>query len=149
MALSRLNPTDVALFISDKADKNPLLQAARFDPEQIDRASIMVVDRFNVTPPISTFMTYSVASFPYLSLLLTGVCGWLLKGEAVNQASNQLSYQLDGIVVDDYNKSQVFAELGDAFWKEFTAATQDIKITKNLAAAFGTTHSDYNYLPNV
>ena len=147
MALSNLNPTDVALFISDKAEKNPLLQGVRFDPEQIDRASVMVVDRFNLTPPM--LRPYSVANFPYISLLLTGVCGWLLKGEAVNQASNQLSYQLDGVVVDDYNKAQVFAELGDAFWKEFLTTAQDIKITKNLSAAFGITNSDYNYLPNV
>ena len=145
MATSLLDADDVRIYLSDYTEKNPLLGGVRWTDKQIEKAQIMAVDRFNLIQP--TTYAYTVENFPSAALLLMGVCGWLLKGEAVNQASNQLSYQANGVTIDDYNKAEVFTSLGKQFWDDFMETSKNVKVTQNISRCFGSKGSDYSYLP--
>lgn len=146
MAATIISNEDLRIFLQDKAELNPLLSGVRFDDKMIDRASITVVDAFNtMLPPNGT--SYTVENFPYRYLLLIGVCGYLLKGAAINEASNNFTYSVDGVQVNDKDKAQIFSSLGREFWEEFKQMTKDIKVAQNVQSCFGRTYSEYIYNP--
>lgn len=128
----------------DKPELNPLIRGVRWSPEEIDHATVMVVSYFNETPP--QIVNYTVETFPYPFTLLTGIAGYLLKSAAINEASNNLQYNLDGVSVNDKDKSDIFMKLGSQYWGEFQNAIQGQKISLNVSAAFGGSASEYRII---
>lgn len=145
MSAAKITEKDIRLYIMDKPELNPLLRGVRFNAEEIDAALIHCVDYFNIASPPTTAQ-YTIESFPFRYIMLAGVAGHLLRGAAVNEASNQLTYSLDGIQVSDKDKAEIFTRLGVQFWEEFKEMVRDIKLNQNIAAAFGSTCSEYIYL---
>ena len=141
MATSKVTEKDVRMFLMDKPELNPLLRGARWSPEEIDHAIVMVVSYYNETPPHVD--TYTAENFPYQYTLLLGVAGYLLKSAAINEASNELSYQVDGVAVNDKDKAEIFLKLGTQYWTEFQTAIQNTKVSKNVSAAFGSATSEH------
>lgn len=142
MATTVLSENDIRIFMMDKAELNPLLQGVRWSTEDIDRACIMVIDAFNMQAP-SVSPLYSVEDFPHRYLLLMGVCGYLLRSAAINEASNQLDYNTEGVSVQDRNKAPIFTQLGNQYWEEFREQTQSLKLRLNVSACYGSMRSDF------
>lgn len=132
------------MFLMDKPELNPLIRGVRWSPEEIDHALVMCVSYYNESPP--QVDTYTAESFPYQYTLLLGVAGYLLKSAAVNEAVNNLQYNLDSVSVNDKDKSDIFLKLGSQYWSEFQTAIQNMKVAKNVSAAFGSVTSEYRTL---
>ena len=144
MATAKLTNDQVRLFLMDRKELNSLIKGVRWSDPEIDAAINMCVDYWNSTPPFIN--TQNAATFPFRWLLLTGVAGWLLRSAAINEASNQLDYSADGITVQDKNKAEIFLNIGNMYWKEFQEKVVNIKVTQNLAGAYGTTPSELQYM---
>ena len=146
MSTAKITARDVRIFLMDTPALNTLLDGVRWSDEDIDRAGLFVVDAFNCQLPPTGYIS-SVESFPFRYLLLIGVAGHLLRGAAVGEASNALSYQADGVSVADRDKAQVFSELGNNFWKEFLDMSKQIKLAANVNSLLGMTGSEFGYTP--
>lgn len=127
----------------DRPEINTLVDSVRFGPGEIEQAQIRVVDRFNILPPPSSF--YTVETFPSSALLCLGVWGWLLRGAAIGEASNDFSYSVAGVSINDRNKAEIFTTLGEKFWAEFLEMSKEIKVTQSVNKVFGTKHSEYRH----
>lgn len=143
MATSIVNEAVVRIFLLDKKELNPLLRGVRWSPEEIEEAVNRAIGYFNETPPFTA--SYNKYTFPYPTTLILGVAGWLLKSASINEASNNLSYQADGVSVNDKDKASVFASMGSEFWQQYMKMVQDIKIANNVSDAFGSLHSEHGY----
>jgi hypothetical protein len=142
MSAARITEKDVRLFLMDKPELNTLLRGVRFSPEEIEAAIVHCIDWFNqASPPTSA--SYTVETFPFRITLISGVTGHLLKGAAVHEASNNLTYSLDGLQVNDKDKAEIFTRLGLQFWEEFKESVLNIKLNQNIAAAFGSKFSEH------
>lgn len=145
MATARVTEQQIRVFCMDRPEQNSLLRGVRWSPEEIEAAQIMVVSYFNESPPsIST--SYTVESFPFSYAMLTGCAGHLLKSAAINQASNQLTYQLDGVQVADNDKADIFSRMGQQFWDEFKLMVTATKMQRNVADCFGAMGSEWQHL---
>jgi hypothetical protein len=128
----------------DKPELNTLLQGQRWTSNDIEQAELMCVDYWNSANP-PAMITYSLESFPHRYLLIIGTAATLLRSAAINEASNQFSYAADGVQINDKDKAQIFANIGNGYWEEFKKLTQDIKLNLNIAQSFGTAYSEYIY----
>lgn len=136
MAATILTEKDVRIFLMDKPELNPLLQGVRWSAEDIDKAMMMTVDFFNtIMPP--TGNSYTVENFPFAHIMMLGTTGYLLKSAAVNQASNNITYMLDGVQVNDNDKADIFMKLGNDYWTEFKELATNTKLNQNVALYFG------------
>jgi hypothetical protein len=140
MATARITEKDVRLFMMDKPELNPLLRGVRWSPEEIDAALVHTISFFNESPPLIVY--YTAENFPYRFTLLIGVAGHLLRSAAINQASNNLTYQVDGVTVNDNDKADIFAKLGQQYWEDFKTQVTNIKVAHNIASAFGSASSE-------
>lgn len=143
MSNTVITPEEIRIFLMDTPELNPLLRGIKFSPEEIDQASIHTIDYFNTIPPLTGM--YTLESFPHRYLLLMGATGHLLRSASINQAINQLDYNVDGVQVNDYAKATLFSQLGTQFWQEFQQLAQNVKINQNIAAAFGSVGSEYKF----
>jgi hypothetical protein len=144
MAIAQITETDIRTFCMDRKELNSLLRGVRWSTEDIDNALNRCTDFFNETAPF--VVSFTPQTFPYRYTLLIGVAGHLLRSASINEASNQLDYSADGVTVQDKNKAQIFASIGNQFWEEFKDKVVNIKITINVANAFGTMPSELIYV---
>jgi hypothetical protein len=143
MATASITEKDIRVFLMDKPELNPLLRGVRWSPEEIEAALVHCVSCANeMAPPTAV---YTVETFPLRYNLMIGCAGHLLKSASINEANNNLSYQLDGVTVNDKDKSQVFAQLGQQFWDEFKLSVKEMKMAQNLSAAFGGFGSEFRF----
>lgn len=145
MATSRLTEKDVRMYLMDKPELNSLLRGVRWSPEEVEAALVFAVGYYNEAAP-ATGDNYTVESFPFQFTLLTGVTGHLLKSASINEASNNISYQLDGVSVNDKDKAEVFGRMGQQYWDEFKVMVTNNKLAKNIANAFGSHASEWSSL---
>lgn len=143
MAQTIITEDDLRDFAFDRPELNTLIDGVKFSSAQIERAMVSVVDRFNILPPPSS--TYRVETFPSKALLTLGVWGWLLRGAAIGDAINNLSYSAAGVQINDRDKAQILTEIGSHFWQEFLDTAKDIKITQSINKVYGVTPSEYAY----
>ena len=136
---------DIREFIKDKAADNPLLLGVRFTSKGIEQAMIHTVDKFNLISPPT--YEYTVEQFPSRILLLLGTVAHLLRGEAVNQASNQLAYSVEGVQVDDMNKAELFMAMAKDMDAEFMDLAKTMKVNQNIAMVYGVHPSEYMSRP--
>lgn len=144
MATPKLDEAAIRIFLMDKKELNPLLRGVRWSTEDIDGAVNRCVDYYNETPPFIGATT--PGCFPYRYTLLVGVSGHLLRSASINEASNQLDYSADGVSVQDKDKAEIFMKIGNMYWQEFTDKVLTIKMTVNLSNAFGSNHSELQYM---
>lgn len=141
MATGILTEKDVRLFLMDKPELNPLLRGVRWTPEEIEAAMFYAVSFFNESMPAT--VAYTIESFPFKFALLSGTVGHLLRSAAINEASNNITYSLDGVQVNDKDKAAIFTQMGNQYWDEFKLAVKEIKISQNVSAAFGSRGSEF------
>ena len=141
----KITEKSIRIFMMDRPELNPLLSGVRFDTVDMEEAIVNVIDYFNMLPP--PVVSYTVETFPFRMLLLLGVSGHLLRGASINEASNNLSYAVDGVTVNDKDKASTFLQMGNSFWEEFKQLAQQIKISQNVAAAWGNAASEYSVYP--
>lgn len=145
MATARISVNDIRRFLLDKPGLNTLIDGVKWSDEDIDKACIDVIDAYNIIPPPIGHVN-SIESFPHRYLLLIGASGHLLRGAAIGEAVNQLTYSAEGVQVSDRDKAQLFTELGNGFWKEFLDTARQIKISQNVNALLGTIGSEYGWV---
>lgn len=143
MATSVVTETELRLFAMDRPELNTLVDSVRFSPEAIEKAQIMVVDKWNITLPPSS--TYTVETFPSPSLMMLGTWGWLLRGAAIGEASNNFQYSVAGVQINDRDKAEIFMNIGKELWQEFTETAAQIKLTQSINKVYGTKSSEYKY----
>lgn len=147
MATARITVADIRRFILDKPELNTLIEGVKWMDEDIDKACIDVIDAYNVIPPPIGSVS-CVEAFPMRYLLLIGVAGHLLRGAAVGEAINQLTYSAEGVQVGDRDKAQIFTELGNSLWAEFKEMAKQVKISQNVNALLGSFGSEYGWGPS-
>lgn len=142
-----LTTEEVRIFLRDRADPefNLILDGVDFKDDEIASAIKWVTRHYNATPPlIGTKTEEAMISNSETSVIaLYGVAGHLLKGEAVRQARNQVSYQDGDITLGIHDKAALFLNLGNSLWGEFLSMTKQYKISKNMGLAFGSFASSY------
>jgi hypothetical protein len=144
MATSIITEKELRLFSHDTVASNTLIDKVRWSPEDIEQAVINVIDYFNIlTPPTSN--SYTVESFPSRYLLVMGVWGYLLRGAAIGEASNHLSYSAAGVQIDDRDRASEFAQLGKMMWDEFTEKAQAMKLAQSINKVYGSKGSEYRF----
>ena len=142
MAQQVITNTDISLFLMDRPELNTLIDGSRFTPEMINKAVLYTIDQFNTAnPPTNSF--YTVESFPSVSLLLLGVCSWLLKSAAIGDAANQFNYSADGVTIQDRDKAQIFLSLGQMFAADFKETTMNLKMNMNVGQCYGGVGSEW------
>lgn len=146
MAQSVITEKELRMWAMDRPELNTLVENVRFSPEDIEQATINVVDFFNIMQP-PTKHAYSVESFPSRALLALGVWGWLLRGAAIGEASNNLTYSTAGVQINDRDKAEIFTSIGTTMWNEFKELAQGLKLTQSINRAYGVHHSEYYGLP--
>ena len=145
MATPKITEKDIRIFMMDKPELNPLLRGVRWSPEEIDAALVHTVSMFNESPP-NTGTYYTIEGFPWRYTLLLGAAGHLLRSASINEASNNLAYQLDGVSVNDKDKAEIFLKLGNQYWQEFKDQVTALKVQENLSMAFGSMESEHRIL---
>lgn len=143
MATAKLTAKQLRLWAQDRPELNTLVDGIKFDDEQIDFAMKLTVDSWNTMPP--PIGEYTIENFPHISLMLLGTWAWLLRGAAIGEAQNHLSYSAEGVSIDDRDKAAVFTQLGKDFWEEFKDTAKQIKIAQNIADAYGYKGSEFRY----
>jgi len=143
MATAIVTEKDLRMFAMDRPELNTLVDSVRFGPEEIEQAMIRVVDRFNILAPPSS--GYSVENFPSSSLLTLGVWGWLLRGAAIGEASNNFSYSVAGVQVNDRDKAEIFMNLGKLLWDEFIDTATQVKLMQSINKTYGNKPSEYRH----
>ena len=131
---------DVKDFLRDTVEENFLTDEEDFSPERIERAIAFVVNDFNTTTVITS---YSVTTFPFRNILLLGVSAWLLKGLAVHQTRNHLSYSVAGVQIDDTDRGPAYAAIAANFQAEYEVKVRQLKNQLNLDEGFGSVSSEY------
>jgi hypothetical protein len=143
MAQTIITEKELRMWSMDRPELNTLVDNVRFSPEDIEEACINVVDIFNIMPPPNNH-GYTVSTFPSRALLALGVWGWLLRGAAIGEASNNMTYSADGVQVNDRDKAEAFTSLGNSLWAEFRELAQGIKLTQSINKVYGIKPSEYS-----
>jgi hypothetical protein len=136
---------DVRRFMMDRPELNTLFEGVRWSSEDIDKAAEFVVDAFNSWPPVLDANRHTVETFPWRYLLLMGIAGHLLRGAAIGEASNHLTYSAAGVSVGDRDKASIFLDLGNAWWREFQESAKQIKVAQNVNGLLNHVGSEFRW----
>ena len=128
----------------DRPELNTLVDKVRWDSETIEQAMINVVDKFNIITPPNRH-PYSVENFPSRYLMVIGVWSYLLKGAAIGEASNNLTYSAAGVQINDRDKAEIFLAIAKDLNDEFIALSKDFKLTQSINKVYGTKGSEYRW----
>ena len=137
-----LQVSDIRTFIRDRPEYNKLLDKEEFTQEQIDQAMKFTVMAFNEMSPMTKF---TVENFPYQYVLLLGTIYHLFFGGGIGRSRNRLSYQTDGLNVDDEAHSDVELSLASNLLQQFMNQCKLIKIEINVDTGWGHMPSEYRY----
>ncbi len=139
-----LTSGDVTQFLRDYADVNILLDNVQFTEDEINRAMELVLSRYNLLPPMTT---YTVDTFPNEWLFLIGVSSHLMHSEAFLQLRNQADYQ-DGDVQNPGidNKFALYKQLSDSLAADWNNNAQKLKQQINMESCYDSLSSGYRYL---
>lgn len=132
---SYLDERTIRLYLRDSPDQNLLLGDFEFTPDEIDLAAVLAVDRWNDTPPPVGF--YTVDTFPYRSILLDGVCMFLLRMAANRFRRNTLQVQIGGGAADDQDKEGPYMAAAQYHESRFMQAAQARKTQTNFDNGWG------------
>lgn len=93
------------------------------------------LDEINVTPPITTYTSFS--SVPWSILKLGGTLN-ILVSQGILSARNQLTFNdTGGIQVSDYDKYGRYVNWFNVLINKYLRAVQSWKVTKNVEDAYG------------
>ena len=142
---SAVTPQDVRMFLIDRnPGDNTLLDAPEFAPDQVASALRLCVDKYNSAPPLIGD-SLEAATFPHRYELIVGAASILLNMMALNLTRNRLNYQTrEGTAVDDKARAEVYFKMAQEMGAEFDARVKAIKVSRNLANAYGGVGSQFD-----
>lgn len=142
-----LNRDDIRMFMRDVAGQVPntgveniLLDNVEFSDDDVEKAIRFTVDRYNAYTPMTNITEEGLNRY----VLLNGVVCHLLKSEAVRQIRNQATAQQGDVApigIDD--KMNPYVQLSQIFCVEFDTMAKQIKLQRNMEAAYGGLGSGY------
>jgi hypothetical protein len=122
------------------AQSNILLDTVQFSDAELDQATNMAISEFNCMTPISGITNGNLP----VSILLLGVCSWLMMSESFLQIRNQATVQ-DGdiapIGIDD--KNQIYFSLAQSIKADWKSTAKMYKTQLNMESAYGQLSSGY------
>lgn len=131
---------DVRQYLVDRVEDNFLLDEEEMSSERIQKAIKFTVAKFNETPVLTS---YSPDTFPFISMLLDGVCAWLYRGQAAHASRNDLAYSTSGVTVDDTGNAAEYSAFAQQFEADFQNKARQIKNQINLEQGWGSVSSEY------
>ena len=138
---STLTTSDIRQFLRDYAGNNNLLANVEFSDSDIERAVSFVLSEYDILPPPIGAIAEDTIN---RSILLRGVCAYLLRSESFLQLRNQATFQAEGlprIGVDD--KTGLYQGLADQLNAEWRAAATGVKQRQNMEDGFNHISSEY------
>ena len=138
---------DVRGFLRDVAGQVPgtgvtniMFDLPEFSDADISRATKFTVARYNVIAPITEMSVGGINPW----ILLIGISEFLMRSEAFRQVRNDVPLQ-DGDVQSPGldAKMQQYLAIAATLKEEFEEKSRNVKITNNLADAYGSLGSGY------
>ena len=122
------------------AQSNILLDTVQFSDGELDQATQMAINEFNIMTPITGVIEGNIP----VSILLLGTVSWLMMSESFLQIRNQATVQ-DGdiapIGIDD--KNQIYFQLAQAIKADWKSTAKMYKTQLNMEACYGQLSSGY------
>jgi len=139
-----LSPLEVREFISDKVDKNHLLEGEEVSAPMINLCMELAISEFNNTAPTSM---YTIDTFPFKALLLSGTLYKIYSGLSALVARNNFSYSDGGLQIPLEERFQLYQSLAAMYEADFTSSMTKVKIHQNMVDGWGGVSSDYASMP--
>jgi hypothetical protein len=131
------------LFMQDFFQKNQLLDALEYTPQQYDLALYLSCLRFNMIPVPTSFEVDNIPPSAYYAMFLGGA-GHLLRSTSIEQLRNQLTYTDGNIHVGLTDKHALYLAAGNQFLGEFDQMTRQWKNSFNIDDGYGDVSSPYD-----
>jgi hypothetical protein len=142
--MSILTAQEVREVISDKVEKNFLIDGEELSNTQINIAMEMTVAEWNCTPPTDASQ---VSNFPYKHVLLSGTLYRCFMGQSALLARNNFAYSDGGLSIPLEERFQLYQMLSSMYQADYTASMTKIKIAQNIEQGWGQMGSDYRNFP--
>jgi hypothetical protein len=139
-----LIPDDVRTYIQDFLEKNHLLDGFEFEDPQIELAMRLAISEYNLIPPISS---ETEETFPYDSLLMSGILYKLLLGQAALLIRNHMSYSDGNLQIPIEERAQLYESLASMLQQDFQMSARALKAHLNVESGWGEVRSDYAAFP--
>lgn len=137
---------EVRMYLRDYPELNRLIEGEETSDRMIAWAVIDTLDDINNRPP--AVGSFTVASFPYRSLLLRGTVITILESVGILQTRNQLQYSDGGISVGASDKAPMLMQWVQMLSASYEQKLDKWKISRNITEAFNgeSVMSDYYFL---
>lgn len=119
------------------AQLNYLLDDLQFSDMQIAQAMQNAVKDWNEKPP-QLYNTMTVTTFPYTSKLKIGALGHLFRKASYRYFRNAMRHSNAGLVFDDQDKGQIYAQLGASNLGQWNTWVDTKKTQLNMLQTMGT-----------
>lgn len=133
------------IFLGDSKSENKLIPGEELSNDKLSLALDLALDEFNNTPP---FMSFTLATFPSLSVILQGAAVHSLMMAGFIQTRNYLQFSDGGISEVINDKSPMYQGWINMIMNSvigYAKNASDIKIALNMASGFGVVKSPYGY----
>ena len=128
------------LFMNDTPELNRLIRTEEGTDAQYELAIELTIDNYNTVTPQTN---YTTETFPSIFILLHGAAIELLHMAGIMQSRNRLNYSSGGVSIAVSDKAADYRAWIDLFVREYEKKVFEMKINKNIEAAYGGVHSEY------
>lgn len=131
------------MFLGDTPEDNKLIPGFELSVDKLKLAIELTIDEFNNYPPT---MTFTVATFPSLTVLIHGGAVQCLMMAGFIQARNYLQFADGGIseIINDKTPTyQAYIQQLTGLLGNYKQKSDEIKIAINMERAWGTIDSPY------
>jgi hypothetical protein len=137
---------EIRMYLRDYPELNRLIEGEETSDRMIAWAVIDTLDDIINRPPF--IGAFTVASFPYKSLLLRGTVITILESVGILQTRNQLQYSDGGISVGASDKAPMLMQWIQMLSTSYEQKLDKWKISRNITEAFDgqSVMSDYYFL---
>jgi len=137
---------EVRMYLRDYPELNRLIEGEETSDRMLAWAVIDTLDDINNRPP--AVGSFTVANFPYRSLLLRGTVITVLESVGILQTRNQLQYSDGGISVGASDKAPMLMQWINMLSASYEQKLDKWKISRNITEAFTgeAVMSDYYFL---
>jgi hypothetical protein len=136
---------EIRLHLRDSATENSLTEAVEFDAAEVIRAIVHPVEEFNEMLPVLP-ERYTTRNFPFRSLWLKAIKGYLFLMAADHLRRNQRTYQAEGLNWSDSDKPPAYERAAQQLLAEWRQEAQQHRVVMASRYAYGMIGSDYGYV---
>lgn len=139
-----LTAQEVREFVSDKVEKNYLIEGEELSDTQINIAMELTLSEWNSTPPTAAD---NIISFPYKHILMSGTLYRCFMGQAALLARNTFAFTDGGLSIPLEERFQLYQALSGMYQADYYSTMTKTKININMEEGWGYMGSDYARFP--